>query len=397
MQLSAVQTALWGTFQYASARLEDSDDSDVEEDCVAALIAANTLYLHARAMDRVNKQLSRAFYRRADLLPPSESPYAQVMKSLTDGGFLTAFRLDVSTFYRVVRAADPEDIARADGFVDARREVRMRGRPRNNNGEALLALALHYLQSMGGQKELEAFFGSGHSVTDRDLDAGLNLLLGALRNLPAETDVCWPTFDEMTEYCHLIYNRYGPSPVAGVYPFCFIDGLRKNIHNPYDFDEQQKFYNGYTGCANTLQIFAFAPTGKIIFACTGMPGSWNDFTGAAPFYERMESITAPGFVAVADKGFSSHRTDKYMASERFQLPVGVPGATRLKFERWRQAIRKSAEFGLNTMCCTWRRINNLLPKVGSDRDRMWEVVIRLYNLNAHCIPHHNQIKTMYAP
>lgn len=396
MQRADVQSALWSGLQYIRTRSEDSD-SEAEDDCLHALCAVQTLYTGARAADAANKALSRAYYRRRDLLPPSESPYAKVMRSRTDGGFLSAFRLDVSTFNRIMRAVDPVLLARADGYVDETREKRLRGRRRNNDGEALVALALHHLQTMGGLKELEAFFGSGHSVTDRDLDAGLDLLLGALRNLPVETDVRWPTFPEMQHFCHLICNRYGPSPVAGVYPFCFIDGLRKNIHNPNDFDEQRKFYNGYTGCANTLQIFAFAPTGKIIFATTDMPGSYNDYTGAASFYERMENITAPGFVAVADKGFSSHRTDKYMASERFILPDEVGGATRRRFESWRQAIRKSAEFGLNTMCCTWRRINDLLPKDSPDRDRMWAIVIRLYNLNAHCIAHHNQIRTMYAP
>jgi hypothetical protein len=38
-------------------------------------------------------------------------------------------------------------------------------------------------------------------------------------------------------------------------------------------DEQEKYYNGYHGDTTVNDVFAFAPTGKIIFAAINYVGS----------------------------------------------------------------------------------------------------------------------------
>lgn len=394
MQRADVQTALFGSVNVASLL----NAAELPDLATTAVVAAAALLAVARAYDSERKKRSRVYFRRVDLLLPSESPWAQLLRAGTDSGFLYAFMVDIATFRLLIRAADPMLTARADGWADVERSVPLTGRPRNNDSRALIAIALRYLQSPCGLKDLEIFFGSGHSVTDRDLNLGLDILLSALGNLPDETEVRWPTHSEQVYYYRLIENKYGPTPVPGVYPFCFADGLRKQIFNPSDAMTQRSFYNGYPGHTNTLQIFAFAPTGKIIFAYVGMPGSWNDYRASRPFFNLMRTETTPGFVAVADKGFSSKVTNTFMASERFVFPEGTTRDTykRRRFESWRGAIRKSAEFGLNTMCSNWRRLSRLLPKEESQRNRMWKAIIGLHNLGAHRIPFHNQIKTMYA-
>jgi hypothetical protein len=84
--------------------------------------------------------------------------------------------------------------------------------------------------------------------------------------------VKWPNEAEMALLASLVHNREPTvSDVIG-----FTDGCSIPIQCSSDPIEQAKFYNGYQSDTMVNNVFCFAPTGKIIYACTNFPGSWHD-------------------------------------------------------------------------------------------------------------------------
>ena len=56
----------------------------------------------------------------------------------------------------------------------------------------------------------------------------------------------------------------------------FVDGLSIPIQCSDSIEDQAAFYNGYHHDTCINNVFAFAPTGKIIYSCINFPGSWHD-------------------------------------------------------------------------------------------------------------------------
>lgn len=56
----------------------------------------------------------------------------------------------------------------------------------------------------------------------------------------------------------------------------FVDGVSVPVQCSSNMEEQEKFYNGYHGDTCVNNVFAFSPTGKIMFAAINYVGSWHD-------------------------------------------------------------------------------------------------------------------------
>ena len=78
---------------------------------------------------------------------------------------------------------------------------------------------------------------------------------------------------EEKQYLANLINRREPtlSNIIG-----FTDGLSLPVQCASDPISQATNYNGYHHDTMIKNVFCFAPTGKIAFACINFPESWHD-------------------------------------------------------------------------------------------------------------------------
>jgi hypothetical protein len=87
----------------------------------------------------------------------------------------------------------------------------------------------------------------------------------------------FPSENKMTEYALMAHHREPLlTNVIG-----FVDGVAMPVKCSSLPEVQSTYYNGYYHDTMINNVFAFAPTGKVIFACINYPGSWHDSQVAA--------------------------------------------------------------------------------------------------------------------
>jgi hypothetical protein len=393
MQRASVQYALVGWQRVFAAALL-AGDADL---CKTSALCYEAIFDDATAIDAQRRREYAAYFIRPDLLFPECSPWAAIREAGNDGAFITFLRVDVSTFHALLANADTDELAWLEGYTDGTRTARRPGRPNMNDGAAHLAMALTFLSTRCSLKHLELFFGTGHSVTQRDVNKGLGLLEGSLKALDKESGVYWPSAKEQVAWADAMEGTYGACPIDGVRPFCLVDGLRLPVATPSDVEAQAELYNRYSRGVTTLQVLAYGPNGKIIDAALNLPGRYNDYKGARHFFSHLldPALTLPGYVAIGDGAFASLDTNRHVATEHFEPPMPVSGPQRRAFESWRLHIRKGAEWGMATFCNTWRRLSVPLPTCMHARFFLLAIAVRMHNLIAHRMHGRNQLRTVY--
>jgi hypothetical protein len=367
---------------------------------LSRLEARHHLRLQLRLRDRVTKQQSYMYFMRPDLHLPEGSAWRVIYTERSEMALLNLTRLDWATFTYLCRCADPAWMAWRDGFTDATRTAARPGRPYNLDGPSCIALALAWLSTTAQLKYLELVFGCTHADVSRDLDDGMDALMGALRSCP-EARVIWPSPETIERFVRLITSleAYGERGIAECLPFAFVDGLRLAQLHPGDARKQNMSYLGWLHMVCVENILMFAPDGTIIDCILGLPGRWHDMAAATYVIDHLQN---PGMnpnqrCALADDGFFSARTASLLATRDFQpLGVVVPPDARRTFQKWQTRARQPAEWGMRVLQGTWCRITEPLPTNDLKRNRILECVVLLHNLVARAVPGgHNQIRTVY--
>jgi len=123
-------------------------------------------------------------------------------------------------------------------------------------------------------------------------------------------------------------------------------------------------YNGYHHDTMCNNVFCFAPTGKIIFACINFPGSWHDSQVILSLIAKVvENVGA--FKIYVDQGFprSGDLLDKFVGPiSRRNLPK-LPTETRREILRRHNtyvSLRQSSEWGMRSLQGTCTRMKSRL-------------------------------------
>ena len=131
-----------------------------------------------------------------------------------------------------------------------------------------------------------------------NLDSYLKKIPRKLRNYP-KARIHWPNTLAEKEALADLVNRREPQvdDVIG-----FTDGVSLPVQCASDPISQATNYNGYHHDTMINNVFCFAPTGKIIFACINFPGSWHDFQVSLSLISKVvENIG--DFKICVDQGF----------------------------------------------------------------------------------------------
>ncbi|KAK9334639.1 hypothetical protein V1521DRAFT_161536 [Lipomyces starkeyi] len=187
-----------------------------EEDDVVVVVLTFTLL----ASLKVSR--NRCYLTRPVLVSPNNSPWQILRASGDEKAFIITTGLNPAIFNYVLdcgfrHAWDASTITRHD--------VSDNGKPRpyrrSIDADAVLGLALHYLNSCMAQFTLQEIFGIVASVCTRYIRRGLQILLEILRVRVPEAKKKWPKSSELQLYSELIRAQH-PMLRKG---FGFMDGL----------------------------------------------------------------------------------------------------------------------------------------------------------------------------
>ena len=352
--------------------------------------------------DAAMKTASRCYLTNPDLLWPSHAPFQAMRDAANNMAYIQFMRVDVGTFESIVAAADPQWLAHWSGFADMNHVQHRVGRPTRLDGYALLALALVWMATPAQQKFLQIVFGAGPAVISRALRAGMRQLLIALRAMP-ETDIRWPTNRQQRRFAAAILKKYGNAPVHNVNPWGFVDGLRIRINSCDDVFMQERYYNGKDKMCNINNILVFTPDGRCVWASLCHQGNQGDYRCSLQLFLQMRdpAFNPPGFGLMADAAFASVGTNTFMYTESFRdgSPERLSPQEKLSWLKWWGPPRKSAEFGMRIVTSLWRRLLINLPTMPANHVfnmELLEIALRMNNLIASRMDHHNQLKTMYG-
>lgn len=145
---------------------------------------------------------------------------------------------------------------------------RTRGRPRLLSAADELGLLLLYVNSKMYYKQLSMIFGVVPSTVSTTINEMLSVLKKKLVRHRAAA-IKFPGAEEMRNYARMVNLREPEvDNVIG-----FVDGLAIYCECCDDPFQQNAQYNGYHHDTTVNNVFAFAPTGKVIFACINFPGT----------------------------------------------------------------------------------------------------------------------------
>ena len=212
-----------------------------------------------------NSCRSRAKLTRSAVMLPRLSSWKYLYKFGDDQSFLVVTGMSRSSFARLHRAI-------FGNYIPARTH-------RSMDSIGKLGMILVYLGSRMTLAQMSLVFGTVPSVASDIINQMLDQICHTLKRHHAAR-IKFPCDDELETYAQLIHQREPTvTNVVG-----FIDGLSIPVECSEDVEEQAKYYNGYHHDTMINNVFAFAPTGKIIHAIVlifhvpGMIHKWPLFS-----------------------------------------------------------------------------------------------------------------------
>jgi hypothetical protein len=145
-------------------------------------------------------------------------------------------------------------------------------------------------------------------------------------------------------------------------------------------------------------VFCFAPTGKIIYACINFPGSWHDSQVASNFIRQVVNNIGDYKICV-DQGFP--RSGDLL--NKFVGPISRRARRNLEPLNRREIIqrlntyvslRQASEWGMRALQGTFIRMKSRLTSNKYKRKLILTVIILLYNFRTHVVGL-NQIATVF--
>jgi len=319
---------------------------------------------------------------RSGILPTNASPWRHLYENGDEGSFLNLTGFSREAFEEM-----------HDYLYDNVDHRVGAGRPRLLNSRDELGLILFYLGSSMTLSELCLIFGCTPTRCSLVINRQLHFLSRRLKN-NAKAKILWPNSLEEKEYLADLVNRREPK-VADV--IGFTDGVSLPIQCASDPISQATNYNGYHHDTMCNNVFCFAPTGKIIFACINFPGSWHDSQVSLSLIAVVENIGA--FKICVDQGFprSGDLLDKFVGPiSRRNLPK-LPTETRREILRRHNtyvSLRQSSEWGMRSLQGTFTRMKSRLTSNKTKRKLILTVIILLHNFRTDVVGL-NQIATVF--
>lgn len=355
--------------------LLNSEDDDLLSICL--IFAAVMYYNSLRTRHRLT---------RSAIVSPEHSPWAHIIAHADPGSFLNLTGFTRQAFHQlasIIFPLEPVEIGLK------------RGRPSLLNDHGQLGLYLFYLGSKMHLKHLCLIFGVTPTTAQVYIDRVMELICEHLVNHPlCKIKMANPA--ERQTYAHMIQAR---EPLIHN---CigFIDGLAVPIECSDDVDEQDTFYNGYHHDTTCNSVFAFAPTGKIIFAAINHPGSWHDATVCKDLIQWAINNLGDHVFCV-DQAFprSGQLYGKFVgpmsASKRRKLSPVLREAL-ITLHNLYTSLRQAAEWGMRAMEGTFARLKSRLTSNYRKRHMILLSIALLTNLRVELVGL-NQIATVFNP
>jgi hypothetical protein len=180
----------------------------------------------------------------------------------------------------------------------------------------------------------------------------------------------------------------------------FVDGVSIPVKCSDDLIEQNKYYNGYYKDTAINNVFAFAPTGKIIWAGFNYPGSWHDSSVCLGLINLViDTIGMYSFCV--DQGFprSGALFDKFVGaiSERTEARLAPRLRAIIKHKSAiYTSLRQASEWGMRALQGTFARLRSRLTSNKQKRGCLMFSIILLHNFRTEHVGL-NQIATVFHP
>jgi hypothetical protein len=262
------------------------------------------------------------------------------------------------------------------------------GAPLKMGDDDAMGLALRYVF---GQSEtvglMCCFFVSSESI-NKKLDRGLEILDWALRRHP-DAKIRWPSFEEQLRDARII-AEHGPDTlpkgICNKTIFFWVDGMAMRVAPGSNKEVERSMCGTKHKGPHVSCIFAFSPSGVIIWQNINLPGAINDTEGAEPLVKLVldPSKTIAGGAGLGDAAF---RGTESGATECFVGPSTAYHCTTvehvghaLALACWTLRHRQSVEWAIRTLRRTFRRLAVDMHSDEKKRGRILSVCTRLHNL-----------------
>ncbi|KAI0648375.1 hypothetical protein C8Q79DRAFT_1008705 [Trametes meyenii] len=245
-----------------------SDDSSEDELDNITLLAASVIVLgseEARISRAENRQPSRRYLRRAQLLPNprSNTPWQVLYESQDDRAFITTMGIDCATFNLILGSGFR---GRWESWAIPRPDANPAGAPRlggrSLTAEGALGLIYHYLTSAMPDTALQQIFALVPSTVSRYRHFALDILRDTLREMPDAAVEWWTSAEECMSDNEAVVFRH-PLLVNAIGT---IDGLNLLTASSDDPDVENATYNGWLHGHFTSCVLVFSPRGRITFS-----------------------------------------------------------------------------------------------------------------------------------
>lgn len=313
---------------------------------------------------------------RSGILRPKFSPWQHLLINGDEQSFLEVTGFDRVSFMRLEQLLfplDDENIIRKGP-----------GRPLSFDKCGQLGLYLLFLNSTMKTKHLCLIFGIVPSSASVYINKMMKLVAKKLSGNSA-AKIKFPDQQKMAEYAAMVAVREpAVTNVIG-----FVDGVSIPVQCSDNEEQQNAAYNGYhhdTMCNNVL---AFAPNGKVIYACINYPGSWHDSQVSASLIDVV--IRKIGnYSFCVDQGFprSGELFDKFVGpistKRRAQL---APALRDLILQRHALyvSLRQASEWGMRALQDTFARLKSRLTSNKQKRQLIIYTILLLHNFRTEYV------------
>ena len=296
-----------------------------------------------------NSLRRRSFLTRTAILLPGQSPWLHIWENADDASFLELTGFDRYSFNLLVQVLFPNP------------HVQVMGRPRLLDEKDKLGLYLFYVNSTMTLNNLCLIFGTTPSRCSAVVSFMMSHVYDTLKTHEVSRVIFPKTYREKQNLAALVQNREPKvRDVIG-----FTDGVSIPVKCSSKLSLQATDYNGYHHDTMCNNVFCFAPTGKIIYACINYPGSFHDSQVSAGLIRCVLEYIGRYKICV-DQGFprSGDLFDKFVGpmSQRTRDNI-APALRRAVLQRHNLyvSLRQSSEWGMRALQGSFSRLKARLP------------------------------------
>lgn len=359
-------------------------------------------FIHSRNRHRFYNLLSKVEKRkrhrripRVSLHYPHESAWRKLYNSKVDQSLITFTGLDVKSFEDLLELFTPvyeSFYPDSDGNVYHMKKNVNKGRKRIISAKDCLGLVLAWTRTRGSKMCLQMIFGMTGTCVSRYLEFGSRILVKLLQELD-EARVHIPSIDYIEEMKELVREKY--SMLENVW--CTMDGLKLMLECSSDEDEQNNYYNGWTGDHYVNAVLGFCPDGTIRVCCYNVPGSVHDSTIAelGGIYDKLGKVfTSCDGKCTVDSAFARNKYPFLIKSGKNNLDLN---RSERIIRQQATSMRQSAEWGMRAFQSSFPRIKDRIRwEEYGKRKHMVKMMILLFNYRTNKVGI-NQILNFYKP